>query len=253
MNLSEIQQRLSSKILIFPHIPKTAGTTLRSVILSQYSKEKVYLLKVSQTPLEAAQKISEDDQKRVHCYIGHMPYGLHQYLSKPAIYITLIREPVDRIISMYYFIREEPAHRLHNELLSKDMSLEDFVLSRNCPRNEQVKKIAGSMAGSAKEIMDWAYQNISNQFLAVGTQENFDDFLQVLQKILGWKNQSYTKQKVTQNRKNKREVSQELIEIIKERNGMDIAFYNNLKNKFTLKNFDDIVSRTTSKLMNNEW
>ncbi|NES01420.1 MAG: sulfotransferase family protein [Okeania sp. SIO2F4] len=253
MNISEIQQKLSSKTLIFPHIPKTAGTTLRSVILSQYSQEKVHFLKVSQTPLEAAQKISESDNKRVHCYVGHMPYGLHKYLAKPAIYITLIREPVDRIISMYYFIREEPAHRLHNEFLSKDISLEDFVLSRNCPRNEQVKKIAGSMVGSAKETMDLAYQNICNHFLAVGTQENFDDFLQVLQKILGWKNKSYTKQKVTKNRKNKREVSQELIDIIKERNGMDIAFYNNLKNKFTIKNFDYIVSRTTSKLIKNEW
>ncbi|MGB3513195.1 MAG: sulfotransferase family 2 domain-containing protein [Microcoleaceae cyanobacterium] len=253
MNLSEIQQKLSSKILIFPHIPKTAGTTLRSVILSQYPQDKVYLLKVSQSPLEAAQKISEYDKKRISCYVGHMPYGLHKYLPESAIYITLIREPVDRIISMYYFIREEPNHRLHNELLSKNMSLEDFVISNNCPRNEQVKKIAGLMVGSAKEIMDLAHQNIFNQFLAVGIQENFDDFLQILNKLLGWNNQSYNKQKVTKNRKDKREISQDLIEIIKQKNGMDIAFYHRLKNQFAIKNLDSIVARTASKLINNEW
>ena len=44
---------------------------------------------------------------------GHMLFGLHAILPQPATYITVVREPVDRVISSFYFMRNYKLHPLY--------------------------------------------------------------------------------------------------------------------------------------------
>jgi Sulfotransferase family len=39
-----------------------------------------------------------------------MPFGLHKILPQPATYITVVREPIDRMISAFYFMRGYNLH-----------------------------------------------------------------------------------------------------------------------------------------------
>jgi hypothetical protein len=58
-----------------------------------------------------------------------MRFGLHKFFPQPCTYITILRDPVDRVISLYYFILRNPDNAVHNEVVSKNMSLKDWVSS----------------------------------------------------------------------------------------------------------------------------
>lgn len=129
--------------LFFVHIPKCAGTSVlksisrigsrRIVVLSESprSKEQAYgdlhrLLK------SRRQKIEEID-----IVIGHdVFHGLHAGSQRPPIYLTILRDPVERYISHYrYFIdcsqdRNSPIHEFAKAKIQADgriLSLEECV------------------------------------------------------------------------------------------------------------------------------
>jgi len=43
-------------------------------------------------------------------------YGIPECLPQGATYITMLREPVARVLSAYYFILRRPLHPLHRKL-----------------------------------------------------------------------------------------------------------------------------------------
>src|SRR6266446_2152495 len=70
-----------------------------------------------------------------------MPFGLHRALPQASRYITLLRDPIDRTVSEYYYRR----HRRTNPIADADaklLNIEDYV--RAVPYdNPQTKAIAG--------------------------------------------------------------------------------------------------------------
>ena len=39
---------------------------------------------------------------------GHMPFGIHKRLPQDYTYITFLRDPIERVVSAYYFARNYP-------------------------------------------------------------------------------------------------------------------------------------------------
>ncbi len=228
----------SNKVLIFAHIPKAGGTTLKSIIRQNYAEDTIferYHLK-NETYTDILQKLSEQELKKIKCYVGHFCVGIHQNLPYPATYITLLRNPIDRIISLYYFIIRNTTHRFHDELIAKQMSLKDFVVSGFAPiANTQTGKLAciEKISDSPVSMDDLriAKQNLGEHFLAVGTTEKFDDFLQILQKRFGWQDISYHKQNVTNNRLRIEDIPKSILKLIAERNELDLELYEFVKNR----------------------
>lgn len=125
----------SNQTVIFLHIPKTAGTTLRSIICRQYESNTIAtFFPVGKYPLKEFKEFKKDIEKQVRdikCLTGHVCMGwqCHELFPQTSTYITFLRAPVDRVISLYYFIRERPDHLLYNTLKSKKMGLAEFVSS----------------------------------------------------------------------------------------------------------------------------
>jgi hypothetical protein len=42
-----------------------------------------------------------------------MIFGLHEILPQAATYITILRDPVDRVMSAFYFVRTYKLHPLY--------------------------------------------------------------------------------------------------------------------------------------------
>jgi hypothetical protein len=53
----------------------------------------------------------------IRCLTGHMPWGMHQYVEGPYKYAVMLRNPVDRVASMYWFIRSFQKHPYHNRAM----------------------------------------------------------------------------------------------------------------------------------------
>src|SRR5258707_15443325 len=91
--------------LIFLHIPKTAGMTLYEIISHQFPRESIYWVAGhrNREDIQQFMEMPEDQRQQYRCMMGHTIFGIHDYFIQPVEYLTILREPVDRIISHYYY------------------------------------------------------------------------------------------------------------------------------------------------------
>ena len=92
---------------------------------------------------QAFQVLPESKTDRVQVIMGHLWYGAHALLPRPATYLTVLRDPIDRIISHYYFVQRDERHYLHQVV--QGMSLEEYMSSGSSTEmlNDQTRLLAG--------------------------------------------------------------------------------------------------------------
>jgi hypothetical protein len=224
-------------IPLFLHIPKCGGTTITHVIYQQchsasreprrskYWHRGVYfypagLFSKPSAPSnpEVARMLSRADLRAV---VGHFAFGIHQHVPAPSLYVTALRNPVSRILSLYDELR------VHNHL---DMTLEQFVL--NPPyniHNDQTRRIAGSAAlenEKKEDIFQIAMKNLKHHFAVVGLTEKMDETICLMKQSFGWQGHHlYYPKNVTIDRTDRQAISSELIQVIAEQNELDIRLY----------------------------
>lgn len=218
------------KALIFLHIPKTAGITLSRIIEKQYNAASIFSIDGanSAASIEKFKQLPESRREKIQVLQGHMPFGLHAFLPQGALYITLLREPVDRVISAYYYICGFAGHPLHKVV--SPMSLEEFV-SKTID-NQPTRLLAGqTMADVAfgqcsSEMLETAKTNLREHFSVIGLTERFDETLILLKRYLGWKEITvYSHQNMTVARPPKSAIPKSAIRLIEEHSQLDIALY----------------------------
>jgi hypothetical protein len=158
-----------------------------------------------------------------------MLYGLHEHLPPPTCYITLLRDPVERAISHYYYVLRRPEHDLHAEVVSRRMSLEEYA-DRASPaelRDGQTRMIAGlgDSAPLSVEALEIAKEHLTRHFAVAGLTERFDESLLIMQKRFGWRNVFYLRRNVAPNRPPERVISPASRQVIRERNPLDAALH----------------------------
>ena len=106
-------------LLLFVHIPKTAGTTLRTVLAMNEPPPRSRALTnvfkggggASTTLIERLRDGRVPDLDRVRMVRGHVPLGLRDYIQcyladgRELRCFTFLREPADRSLSNYFAIR----------------------------------------------------------------------------------------------------------------------------------------------------
>ncbi|RCW50874.1 sulfotransferase family 2 domain-containing protein [Paenibacillus prosopidis] len=226
-----------NELVVFVHIMKTGGTTLRvNFLVQQYESDVVGL----NSPEEIIEKAMNESTKYIS---GHFGFGLYKAGSinkmfiksdfpRPLHYITLLREPVDRIISLYYDIQR----RFPDHPAVRNKDLKEFVETKNAfyEPNLQTLFITGG-------ILDFklATERITNDFKVVGITELFNESVFLMKKELGWdkitslhqiseRSMTYfhtTKLNNNPKRQKRDQISRDLIEFIERSNSLDIQLY----------------------------
>jgi hypothetical protein len=228
---------------LFLHIPKTAGTTLQHSIYDHYSvpgdngnwfHDGVYYFpygfhktkRPGFTPI-VRQMFARRDLRAV---TGHFWYGAHAFIPRACFYISLLREPVDRVTSLYHHIvrREDELH--HDAIVCGGVTLEEFVTEFGCREvdNDQTRRIAGverPYGRCRRDMLERAKRNLRDRFAFVGTTDRFDESLIALKRLLGWEYVFYVPGLVNRNRPPRSELKRETVSLISERNEHDIALY----------------------------
>jgi hypothetical protein len=109
--------------LYFLHIPKTAGTTFRTLLESRFRPEEV-------CPVYGRHELAGLAPGALDGYRlfrGHLGFLLPAVLGRPLTILTLLREPVSTVVSMYHFFRRLPEHVLHPIIERERLTLDDFV------------------------------------------------------------------------------------------------------------------------------
>jgi galactose-3-O-sulfotransferase len=222
----------SHPTIVFLHIGRTAGTTLNSVLDRQYPQRAIYQFDSHRLPDSIAEFRSLPAARRSAMRVvrGHVDFGIHEAIPGPSTYITMLREPVERLISHYQYVRERP-HRLSQRVVEQNMTLEEYVRSGiSVELNDwQTRVLAGAtetpFGTTDRELLERALANIEEHFALVGLSERFEETVVMLKRIFGWKRAYYTKLNATRDRPPRTAVPERALAAIREFNALDIELY----------------------------
>ncbi len=219
--------------VIFVHIPKTAGTSLHTTMTVQYGHGRSYWFGKQQGEAEAKQHFAElsvENRKKLRLIRGHIPFGWHEHVPGPFTYISLLRDPVDRVISLYFYGLKAVGTLWHEQATAAG-SLRNYIESgvTLLTDNAQVRQLSGSsppFGQVTQETLDLAKKNVEQYFCLVGMQSRFDESLTLMHRILRWRYPLfYLRGMVNKKRPKLSEVTHADRQCIEERNALDRALY----------------------------
>jgi hypothetical protein len=190
--------------VLFLHIPKTGGTTLRDLLHRQYAglaDDQIYTVRTLKESPRFLQ-LSEEARRSLRLVLGHFSFGLHRALQGPSTYVTFLRDPLRRVVSSYYFAKWDVGNEHHQLIHQTGIGPVDFLCSSEFSwlENSQVKLIAG-VEDMTKPCNEQVYQkaiaNLEQYFCCVGLLERFDESLLCLKDALGLGYPFYRIQNVT--------------------------------------------------------
>ena len=181
---------MDREALIFLHIPKTAGKTLKRIIEWQYNPLSIFALDVRvHAAAERFKTLSAERRRCLRVVRGRMVYGIHEFLPKAATYITMLREPMARVLSSYYFILRRPLHPLYRKLKKERLGVEEYFRLFTHLNNGQCRLVARVQNGASCDdrMPEIAKENLTKSFSVIGLCERFEESLLLMAKTFGWK------------------------------------------------------------------
>jgi len=193
--------------LCFLHIPKTGGKTLWNL----FEKQEKNIL------------------------VWHSEY----FKPLPYTFFTMLRDPADRIMSTYYYIKRYKRDPLHKQV--REMTLEDFIgymcnenivnkryNSKNDLRNIRYRTVnlaTRYLSGGDPDNIEKAKNNLNRYFSLVGITESYFESVFLMQKEFNLKFTQLIKINETKNRPKVEEISKKIIQKIIEINKHDSELY----------------------------
>lgn len=255
-DLLAISDDYATKV-IFLHIPKAAGSTLHNILRRQYGKRETFHIDGGNVLKSVGefQQLATAQRAEIKLLKGHMTFGLHDHFAEPVIYITMLRHPIDRIVSHYYYVLRTPSHYLHETLTSGKMSLLEYATSGISTEldNGQTRLLANDertpFGQCSSGLLERARSNVKKHFRVVGLQERFNESLLLLQRELRWKWPIvYRQANVTASRPPLESLPCKVLEAIAHHNALDLELYAWIGQRFdqaiaTRAGFRDAVVR----------
>lgn len=175
---------------IFVHVPKSAGSTVRSVISREYGVDRVIYFEEGSPAWQAhhsgAQSLSAQvDAANARLVTGHHAFGLHALIDRPTRYFAAIREPVSRLISHHTAVIARPRYRQHEKMNEQAPTIGAFFANPDLARGDQLANMLSGRGGEPDSVAT-AIRNIRERFAVVMLAERFDESLLFLARDLGW-------------------------------------------------------------------
>jgi len=224
--------------LIFFHLAKTGGITLRRIaerhLPEGYAFYNLSLNQADSKELEEFRALPETKKEKIAVLAGHMPFGMDKELSGPSDYITMLRNPLDIVVSEYYYLHNSPLKDWHRAIADfKAMSLGDFARSGfNITTNHQTRVLAriwSTFLERSVPVDEAAFsrakESLRRDFLCVGITERFDESLLVMKRRLGWRSIYYFRENKTPGRRPTKSIAPGDRDAILERNHIDLALW----------------------------
>ena len=170
---------------------------------------------------------------------GHLFFGLHRFIPRASTYITFLRRPVERLLSLYYYARSTPDHYLYPLVTAEGLDLRT-LLAREVTlelRNAQTRLLAGDEWEDPQRVvtraaLEQAQANLRTHFRVVGLLEEFDASLLLLQRAFGWPFPFYVRENVTKEKPDDTSLDAETRRVIEDANSLDLELYEYARNLF---------------------
>lgn len=197
---------------IIMHLAHTGGTTMQQIIERQYRHEDIYYIYTKyDDPVNRLMHMTEPERSRYALVIGHLRYGLHRWIPGQSTYITWVRNPIERILSSYYYNTRKPNLKNHRAYSDGRITWERH-LRQHWHSIAQIAPIIGGddnvlLARVMEDVnlpenaVEQAITHLERDFLLVGLTEQYDEMLLLMRQHLGWQQPIfYVRQNVGMNR-----------------------------------------------------
>jgi hypothetical protein len=219
--------------LIFLHIGRTGGTTLGRVLRANYPSSARFW--ADDSDLAASMRrladLGVEERQRLAVVHGHVAFGVHELLDRPARYLTLLRDPVERAISHYHYVCSRPYHRLHAEVSGRKLDLTQYLESGLSLEtdNWQTRSLAGDLetpvAQCGQETLERAKRNVAEWFDVVGLLERFDESLVLWRRRYGWRMPLHARRNAGRGRPDASELDEATLAALRGLNQLDLELY----------------------------
>lgn len=228
---------MTADTLIYLHIPKTGGTTMMDILQANYGDGYRRVANYGQR--ESFWRDSDECKRTIRCLTGHLAFGVHRNLPQTAVYVTMVRFPLERVISLYTYIRSRPQHTSHK--LAVFRTLADFVTERVVAgtENGMTRFLAGRAEFGIREAGDpvtradyeQAIINVEKWFAFVGLTERYDASLAQMAALFGWQHLGY-EAKLVQERPCVDDFDEQTVNVLRAHNQYDLMLYRHIQDKF---------------------
>ncbi|MFZ4463976.1 MAG: sulfotransferase family 2 domain-containing protein [Bacteroidales bacterium] len=219
--------------IIFIHIPKTGGTTINSAM-----QEAAW-----QTKPDFNYRHIEPESKKSNAGDIFTPENFFRYRDYRIF--MMLRDPVDRLISEYHFIKERK--EFVDLLRVQPRDFEDYIQSKQT-RNGMVNFLKGrrmyDLIQPSRRDMEDVLAAIEKIPVHVGIFEEYEKSLQYYSDVTGikWKSNIEVK-RMTFIRPQVSEISDRIRNMILETNSLDVELYQRCLEKFRIINSKTIAPK----------
>jgi hypothetical protein len=184
----------------FVHVMKTAGSTFRRHIHANFDPDQVYPcrqydgdLSFANVNLEYLVGLSAERHAAIKAYAGHFPFMAVDTVPGPFVTITILRDPIERTISL---LKQCQRYNARYRDRSLEQIYEDPFLFPCLIKNHQTKLFALDTADRPRSYMDLLDIDAARMAAAkanlarvdvLGLQEHFGTLLAHMQERFGWR------------------------------------------------------------------
>ena len=183
--------------------------------------------------IEKFRLLSLEKRYKYDVIVGHSAHELLCYIHPESIRITLFRDPIERIVSLYYYVKQCKKHPLHSIACHRKMNLERWInlqVVEDRVSNFYIKYFLGKSPSELIHPVEDAVNLVKENYHIIGVLDRISDFVDTIQdKALLKCRFKNTKLNVTKNRPVVDTIPSPVLQEIRNMNYFDIAFYKKIK------------------------
>jgi hypothetical protein len=236
LNFSDEPLAPDTPLIVFHHVRKTAGTSLRHIIRKNLvAGTHVYLDTPEGRPGLAAwhkdyyEGLSSAEKERLLYVGGHTAAYFIPVVDRPVRALSMVREPIDQLLSRYFFMRER-----------------EWTLVDLCADAELRGDVSGFLNGQARSLLEphfgvveipesaddpdaeeWRHRllDLVGQQYTLGVQDRFAASLAMFGTVFGFEHQRPRRLRVNEDRPRDAQLDEEILGQLRGFTWLDEALY----------------------------
>jgi hypothetical protein len=242
-------------LLLFEHIHKTGGTSLKHVIRANLIESADRIVR-EDLPKRGDDAIDRwwrdflagvpDHERRLHAVASHWANYLFKMTDRPVQGICMVREPVDRVLSRYFFWERPLADRASIadiyiagfETLPRSLQTEigQFHNWQSrlllVPHHDPAELPMSLTPPPDAELWKQRIRDIVDAHYLVGIHERFEDSVRYFAHRLKWKRLLIPHKKVNARRTREEEIDDATRDLVLQANWLDVELYRHATDRF---------------------